>query len=180
MTLLGISLNGENVEIVTSVCAVIISTFAFIASIIFGFSQRKHNRNSVRPISAIKVKDYENYLSVSIQNVGTGPLTISRLWMKEENSDHEYSTLIEMMPYIQRWRTFVERSDGWTIAVGTQLELLGLEPQNDEDKTAVRKKLSGITVYLNYTDIYGTKYHDERKLTFFGRTLQIVHDRNNR
>ena len=164
---------GLTVQEITAICTAFISIVALFVSIFSGISQRKHNKNSVRPISAIKAKDYEDYISVSIQNVGTGPLTIKRLWCKESGSNIEHSTLFEMMPAITPpWATYVECCDGWTIQVGTQLELIALRPQSDQDKYNVRKKLSTITVFLDYKDIYDQKFHDERKLDLFGRHYQ--------
>lgn len=71
------------------------------------------------------------------------------------------------MPQIdQPWSTFTESVDGWTIPVGGQLILLRLHPESDETKTLVRKELSKITAYLEYTDIYNTKFKDKRSLNF--------------
>ena len=47
--------------------------------------------------------------------------------------------------------------------------MLRLYPESDEIKTLVRKELSTMTVYLEYTDIYNTKFQDKRLLDFFGR-----------
>ena len=74
------------------------------------------------------------------------------------------------MPQIdQIWSTFTGNVDGTTIPVGGQLILLRLYPESDEIKTLVRKELSTMTVYLEYTDIYNTKFQDKRLLDFFGR-----------
>ena len=154
-----LNLNSDTLIAITSICAVIIS----IVSMIFSFLQLKHNKNSVRPISAIKFNDYENELAVKIENVGTGPLTIKKLIFK--NNSQESSTLISLMPQIdQLWSTFRESVDGWTVPVGGQLILLRLYPESDETKTLVRKELSKITAYLEYTDIYNTKFRDKRSL----------------
>ena len=130
--------------------------------------QLKHNKNSVKPISAIKLSDYEDELAVKLQNVGTGPLTIKKLIFKNESQ--ESSTLIAMMPPInQLWTTFTEPVDGWTISVDEQLIFLELHPESDETKSLVRKELSKITIYLEYMDIYNTKFQDRRSLDFWGR-----------
>ena len=74
------------------------------------------------------------------------------------------------MPAIdQLWSTFTESVDGWTIPVGGQLILLKLCPKSDKTRTVVRKELSEITAYLEYTDIYNTKFQDRRSFDFFGR-----------
>ena len=92
---------------ITSIFAVIISIISMIFTVIFSSQQLKHNKNSVKPISAIKFSDYEDVLAVKLENVGTGPLTIKRLVFKNETQ--ESSALISMMPPIdQLWTTFTE------------------------------------------------------------------------
>lgn len=153
---------------ITSIFAVIISIISMIFTVVFSFQQLKHNKNSVKPISAIKFSDYEDVLAVKLENVGTGSLTIKRLVFKNETQ--ESSTLISMMPPIdQLWTTFTESVDGWTIPVGGQLIFLKLHPESDETKSLIRKELSKITVFLEYMDIYNTKFQDKRSLDFFGR-----------
>lgn len=160
--------SSDSLIAITSICAVIISIISMIFTVIFSILQVKHNKNSVKPISAIKFNDYENEIAVKIQNVGTGPLTIKKLVFK--NSSQESSNLISMMPSIdQLWSTFTECVDGWTIPVGGQLIILKIHPKNNEVKTHIRGELSKITAYLEYTDIYNTKFQDERSLDFFGR-----------
>lgn len=153
---------------ITSIFAVIISIVSMIFTVIFSLQQLKHNKNSVKPISAIKFSDYEDELAVKLENVGTGPLTIKKVVFK--NEFQESPTLISMMPPInQLWATFTESVDGWTIPAGGQLIFLKLHPESDETKLLVRKELSKITVYLEYIDIYNTKFQDSRSLEFFGR-----------
>lgn len=70
------NINSDYLMALTSIFAVIISIISMVFTVIFSVLQIKHNKNSVRPISAIKVTDYENKISVRIDNVGTGPLII--------------------------------------------------------------------------------------------------------
>ena len=168
-----LNFNSDALVAITSVCAVIISIISMIFTVIFSLFQIKHNKNSVKPISAVRFRDYENEIVVKIQNVGTGPLTIKKLLFK--NDFKESSSLISMMPHIdQLWTTFTESVDGWTIPVDGQLILLKLRPKNDKIKSTVRKELSTITLYLEYTDIYNTNFQDKRSLSFFGRHFEEV------
>ena len=163
-----LNFDSDTLIAITSIFAVIISIVSMIFTVIFSLQQLKHNKNSVKPISAIKLSDYEDELAVKLQNVGTGPLTIKKLIFKNESQ--ESSTLIAMMPPInQLWTTFTEPVDGWTIPVDEQLIFLELHPESDETKSLVRKELSKITIYLEYMDIYNTKFQDRRSLDFFGR-----------
>ncbi|GLC79673.1 hypothetical protein [Lacrimispora brassicae] len=163
-----LNISSDGLIAITSICAVIISIVSMAFTVIFSMFQLRHNKNSVKPISAIKFNDYENQIAVKIENVGTGPLTIKKLVFKSDS--RESSTLISMIPEInQLWSTFTESVDGWTIPVGGKLILLELQPENDEIKTLIRGELSKITVLLEYSDIYNTKFQEKRSLDFFGR-----------
>lgn len=161
-------LDSDSLAAISSVFAVIVSIISMIFTVIFSVLQNKHNKNSVRPISAIKFNDYEDQISVRIDNVGTGPLLIWKLRFKIGETEHK--TLISLMPDVgQNWVTFTEEVDGWTIPVGGKITLIKIRPEREIVKMLVRKELSKITISLDYTDIYSTKFHDERSLSFFGR-----------
>lgn len=161
-------INNDLFMAITSACAVIISVLSMVFTIIFSILQVKHNKNSVRPISAIQINDYEDLISVEIRNVGTGPLKITKLIAK--NSTEQSSELIDLLPPIgQPWSTFVENVDGWTIPAGEKIVLIEVRPMNDRIKNKVRRSLAQTTIILHYTDIYNTKFFDARKLDFFGR-----------
>lgn len=161
-------MNSNILIAITSVCAVVISIISMVFTVIFSAFQHRHNKNSVRPISAIRLSDYEDRLAVTISNVGTGPLTIIRLRLIRDS--REYPTLIEMMPHVnQTWTTFTECVDGWTIPVGGKLTLLEIDPEINANKERIREALAPISVSLDYADIYKTKFHDQRALDFFGR-----------
>lgn len=162
------NIDNDTLIAITSVFAVVISIISIVFTTIFSILQIRHNRNSVRPISSIQVRDYENLLAVNISNVGTGPLTITKLRASSDNV--EVPALIELMPNIEQdWSTFIGSADGRTLPVGGKITLIEIEPENDMIKKSIRCSLSKITISLEYTDIYGTKFYDERKLDFFGR-----------
>lgn len=161
-------IDNDTLIAITSVFAVLISIISMVFTIIFSILQIKHNKNSVRPISSIQVGDYENLLSVNISNVGTGPLTITKL--RASNDNVEVPALIELMPDIEQdWSTFIESADGWTLPVGGKITLIEIEPENDMIKNSIRCSLSNTTISLEYADIYSTTFYDKRKLDFFGR-----------
>lgn len=169
MSFLGFTnIGSDDLVAITSVFAVMVSIISIIFTIIFSMQQIKHNKNSVRPISAIKIADYENRISVGIANVGTGPLTITK-FVAEKNGK-EYNDLISIMPHIhQNWTTYMESIENCTIPVGGKITLIELTPNNELDKRNVRLSLADITIHLEYTDIYSTKFIDKKKLEFFGR-----------
>ena len=156
-----------------------LTVFTFIVSFVsacitgyYSHLQRKHNKNSVRPIPIIKFNDYENKIVVKIENVGTGPLIIKELRFKKYSSRfmQEADSLIALMPEInQSWSTFTDSIDRWTIPVGGQLILIKLYPKNRNVGAIVRKELSEITAYLKYADVYNTNFQYKRSFDFFGR-----------
>ena len=133
------NINPDILMAVTSIFAVLISIISMIFTIMFSLLQIKHNKNSVRPISAIKINDYEDKISVKIHNVGTGPLLIKKLILK--NDVVESSTLISMMPEVEQlWTTFTESVDGWTIPVGGKIILLEIQPESEKIRKIIRKE----------------------------------------
>lgn len=164
-------IDNETLLTITSICAVFLSVVSIIITIVFSRLQVIHNKKSVRPISAIQLMDYEDDIGAKVKNVGTGPLIITRLYFRElDINTKEYSVLLDIMPKIaQYWATYVECVDGWTIPIGGEIVLIELHPENDYIKDLVRKSLTKITAYIEYTDIYGTQFQDERSFDFFGR-----------
>lgn len=159
---------GDMAIIVISFLALLVSVVSIIYSVKYSKMQAKHNVNSVRPISSIVLNDYEDKIAVIINNDGTGPLLIKKFIAK--NIKLEKNSLIEIMPSIdQPWITFIETLEGRTISIGKRLVLIELLPLTIEVKQKIREALSEITIYLEYEDIYGNVFTDEKKLDFFGR-----------
>lgn len=77
------SIDGEILSAVTSICALFVSVLSIIITLVFSRLQVIHNKNSVKPISSIQFDDYEDKIAVTLQNVGTGPLIIKQLFLKE-------------------------------------------------------------------------------------------------
>lgn len=171
------NLSSNDLTASASIFAVCVSVIPMGFSVIFSILQVKHNKNSVKSISAIQTLDYENNISVKIANVRTGPLTIKKLITK--NDLGQASNLISIMPEIDHhWCTFIEPVDGWTIPVNEKITLLEIDPENDAIKTLIRKTLAKTNIFIEYTDIYiyiyiyyiyNTTFKDEKSLDFFGR-----------
>ena len=158
----------EEFTAITSFFAVIISVISVCFTYKSNKNQMEHNRNSVKPISSIKVLDYENKIAVKIFNYGTGPLIIKDMIVKNETEESD--RLLALMPNInQSWTTFTGSVNGSKIPVDGCITLIELNPKNEETKTSVRMALKDITIYLEYTDIYSTTFTDSKKLDFFGR-----------
>lgn len=163
-----LGLTTDDFVAITSFLAVIVSVISVCFTYKSNKNQIEHNKNSVKPLSSIKVSDYEDRIAVSIFNHGTGPLLVIKMIAK--NNSIESNKLIDLMPYIsQNWTTFSGEIDGIKIPVGGGVTLIELNPSTDDVKKIVREHLKDITICLEYKDIYGTEFKDQKKLDFFGR-----------
>lgn len=97
------------IDNIISCVAIFISLLSLGSSIYFSCLQIRHNKNSVRPVSSIRLDDYENELAVKIKNAGTGPLIIKKLIFKNKN--YTSNSLISLIPLIeQNWDPFIEET----------------------------------------------------------------------
>lgn len=162
--------NSDNISTIVSVCAILVSVVSLIVTFYFSHLQMVHNKNSVRPISFINLCDYEDCISVSIVNVGTGPLKIHKLSIL--GGEVETSNLVSLLPNVpQKWSTYDDDVNGRTIPVNGTITLVEINPKTRRTRRMIRKKLSTLTINLEYEDIYSTKFFDKKDLTFFSRLL---------
>ena len=172
-----VSQNDSVVIALGTIGAVITSSISiFFAS--FSLSQKKHHdRLSVSPIPRIGMGDYQNKQFVSIENNGVGPLIISSLHILKDGKRLE-SRLIDNMPQLPNglyWTTFTGNVARRSIFPGNSITLI--EIYGDEDngtyglfRDKLREVLSNLTLRLEYTDIYGSKFPPEvTSLKWFGR-----------
>lgn len=172
-------------QITLSVCSIIISIAAVVTSVITYLSQKKHNKNSVRPILNIVIGDYEDDLYVRIVNNGVGPANVTDINCTL-NARTEKS-LIKLIPYeasvsnsnseeianLHQFTHFVEDITGRTIPPNGTITLLQLRDADYAQKVALRTYLKEVVVGIKYTDVYNGKPWDcKRELSFFGRDIQ--------
>jgi hypothetical protein len=171
-----ISKNSDLVLALTAVLALVTSSVSIYVANKMLKDQRHHNRISVRPIANFSISDYENKLSVSIENRGTGPLIIDSFIAECEGQTK--TSLIEWMPALPKgvfWSTFFQHLDGFAILPEKSINLLEFSPDmknrtHSKCRDQIRKALSKITVKINYSDIYGMPMPlSERSLAWFGR-----------
>lgn len=147
-------------DIVISIISIVVAACSIIISLIFGLSQRRHNRNSVRPIAEIRTGNYYGHIFVNLENRGTGPLIIKKLICR--NATEEKTNLIDFMNDLPI--SFVTYKsgvlNGSTIAINKEFVLIELKYTNFNKCEAdeVKRRLSDITIEVEYTDIYGTKF----------------------
>jgi hypothetical protein len=156
---------SDNIEIV----ALFLSFLSIAFAVIFSILQQQYNKKSVIPICSIIFNDYENLISIRLDNNGVGPLIINKLIVVYNSK--EYPTLIELMPKNILWNNFVENIESRAIRPNGKIELLKLTSGDRSKKIKVRKILSQLVIHVEYKDIYGKQFIAERDLKFFARTL---------
>lgn len=85
-----------------------LSLLSLFVAIFSAYQTRKNNRLSKLPIGYILPRDYEEEISVTLQNNGTGPLITNSIQFIDEN-DNVKNALIEFMPSLKEpfvWETF--------------------------------------------------------------------------
>jgi hypothetical protein len=167
---------NDDLDLIIKILSLVLSLTAIIFTAVSIFLQKRHNRNAVKPIANIAISDYEDKISVSIQNNGTGPLIVKsfRAFTEQENKNN----LIDLMPDLPPgldWTTFFSNLNGFAITPSKKLNLLELRVDpttiNEADaRDVIRRKLALVSVELIYEDIYGKEMPVKTKsLDWFGR-----------
>lgn len=162
---------------VVAICALILSIITVALNVWGQWTQRTHMRLSVRPIASIPVADFESRVAVWLANKGLGPMRVIKLTVVDaDGTVHE--DLLSHMPKLPRgihWTNFQSQTDGAMVEAGKRLDLLVLEgdqnsPIFGEARDSVRRALDGLTVHLEYEDLYEKAMPPLTKsLTWFGR-----------
>lgn len=176
--------NPDRTTAILTIIVIAIAFGALITSIVtFVLMKRtlaaqiRHNQLSVLPISNIRLKDYEDDVAVSIQNVGSGPLLIKKIEVSRE--DKTFGSLIEAMPLLPHgthWTTFIKRTKR-ALRPGDEVYLVQYQTRDTGDpitqnaRTAIRTALRDLHLKIQYEDIYGNQFEDEQSLKWFGRML---------
>ena len=162
--------------LLTSIVAVV---FTYIGLRI----QRKHNHKSLKPIGKLRTLDYENHISIKIENYGTGPLIIKAIYLNGEDIGNN-----GIINYIPKkfadslvWKTFTGSYPGRAILPNGELELLTWSDKNykkkeskkiAKDKRKLRTIIKDFKLKLLYYGIYEHElYTDEIDLKWYGRNL---------
>ena len=147
-------------------CAVILSVASMALAVIFSQLQVVHNKKSILPVPSIQITNYKNNISVRIENVGTGPMIIKNINCvmrdKEQKEKHE-KLLINFLPHEYTYVTcfFDEKIiPNFTIPVGSNMMLMKISAPNDTQRNNLREVLSKITIYIEYTDVYNSKFRE--------------------
>ena len=165
---------------IIAICALVVSVFSTGLAVWTAFLQRQHMRLSVRPIPSVQLADFENSVGVYIENSGLGPMRILSLIVTDDKGV-THDDLISHMPSLAPgilWSSFYDKVDLSALQTGRRLRLLLLEGDPEDamyrqSRDAVRRKLSELTMRVEYEDLYGRLMEpaDER-LSWFGRHHQ--------
>ena len=165
------------VAALASAVAVILSILSIFVSIRMLSHQRRHDILSVVPLPDITCADYENRVGVKLNNYGPGSMIVKRIWA--EGAGEPSESLIEKMPGLvsnQLWTHFIGPVRGArAVAPGEGVVLLQFDgdPANPEyvfARDMVRRALKGLTVHVEFTDVYGSRFRPAtRALDWFGR-----------
>jgi hypothetical protein len=163
----------------TAILAVLASAASFIIAAVSMRVQRIHNRESVLPIGNVGAGDYENEIFVRIWNYGVGPMIIKKVVVERKGDvEQPRPAIVDFMPKLPGnylWSTFVRDISDRAIPATDHISLISLEgDEGNRDFVAaretVRKALSGLTVKVEYEDVYGENMPPAvRSLEWFGR-----------
>lgn len=154
----------------------VIAVMAFVISIWTAWTQRQHNKLSVRPLPEIQLRDMNGHIRIKLINNGTGPLIINKLEVLNKNKVVGRA-LIDLMPLGGGWSFFVAAIDGRSVAPNGEITLLDFEydPNNIAEldfATLTREALCGLNIDISYKSIYGNTLPRYKKdLVWFGRLL---------
>ena len=168
-----VPVNEFDYKTIISICTGIIALLAFVLSIITTYFQRKHNRNSVKPILNINMCDYEKNISVSISNNGVGPATIEFFLCSFGGQEgHDILKFVSDLEII--WYTFSEEIDivKRTIRPGDRIMLIKSKDHTEKQAIELKKRLSQMRLTIRYTDIYGREvFHTEQNLEWYNKRI---------
>ena len=147
-----------------------------MTSIVSTWFQRKHNKNSVRPIIDISFGDYENRITIKLVNNGVGPAILKSFKCGKKKKGEP--TIIKKVPieFVSQelqlvYRTFTDDISGFSIAPNHHRTLLEFVSDKKSDIIALRKCLMYLELTVEYTDIYNKKMKVHRKFDWFARTI---------
>lgn len=162
----------------------IIALLAFILSIYTCMSQRKFNKDSVRPYCNINHDFNGEIYSLSIENAGSGPLIIHDLhYITENGSSYKMASLLNMQNFSSDDFTVDENVlNKKAISPNTEKVFFSLQFCKKMNRTEIEELLSAtddITLYVKYGDIYSDTFDSSFNKSF--RTiLRSLKDENDR
>lgn len=143
------------------------------------WTQRRHNKISVRPIPEVSMGDGVSSISVQLSNNGVGPLVVRRMYVTkgQESRENIIDWMRDYMPEMD-WTNFASIGPDRTIKPNGEVTLIELTEEPDEQgfvtlREMARTKLSQLVVTVEYTDVYGSNFAPcTRSLDWFARSIR--------
>jgi len=170
---------------IVAVVALFISIGSLIITVFSIKQQKEHNKNTLRPICSIYHTNYENFISVRLENDGTGPLKIKEIKFLYDNV-HIYQSLFDLFKIknIDIKQMDVHRifpgMDTYKYALppNKKMYLLSVSPESEDITEKLRGLLKKITVQVKFSDIYEKEYECERNFSSFGSDHKGIYIKN--
>lgn len=132
--------------------------------------QRSHNKRSVRPLCNIHQFLTTSKAGISIQNAGLGPMMIHNVvLLKSYDSSVKNGTQFsDAIPPDPNYNVAVNHSDLYVLACQSEIKLFHYTSVVPNDKRIERLKrlLHGMTICVQYQDIYDDRYEKREPLIF--------------
>lgn len=125
--------------------------------------ETQREREFVRPFANLDSGDYEDNIYVKIQNVGLGPMVITKCECYSAlEPTKKTADLVKLMPGLggYPWKTFTIGGPPNVIPRDGESILIQLTPKGEEKefaplRTQVRRALRDIVVEVHYEDMFG-------------------------
>lgn len=132
--------------------------------------QRSHNKRSVRPLCNIHQFLTDSKADISIQNAGLGPMMIHNVvLLKSYDSPAKNGTqFADAIPPDPDYNIAVNHSDLYVLACQSEIALFHYTSvvPDDEKIECLKKRLHGMTICIQYQDIYDDRYEKREPLIF--------------
>jgi hypothetical protein len=166
MTELDVFQRSLEVSRVTLIITAVLSIASIVFAILSTAFQRSHNKKSVKPLFSLEIEEGKDSLSISICNLGLGPMILASIAFLGPASDSgeggAASLPLESLPQGERLR----RKSEIVLAPGGRLVLLAREGLGPKALDGLRDSLRGISVEVSYEDIYDQRYQRSEVLEF--------------
>lgn len=143
-----------------------LGVFVYIARTVYLWETSRERQTQAilaRPFAYVNTGDYENDVFVKIQNLGLGPMLITKCESFSINHPEDKKVdLVDLMPHpgSYSWSNFTIGGTPEVIPKGGEAVLLELEGDDGDPifcklKAEVRNRLGKIVVVVEYTDMFG-------------------------
>ena len=128
-------MNTNMIIAIATVLAVIVSSISTIIAAISVKKHTKYNKDNVRPICSIYLTNYNNLISVRIENDGIGPAIINNIecvYAKDIKKETLYELLPENLKHEVFHSVITKKAKNLTITANEKFYLISITPKDDK------------------------------------------------